>query len=152
MTVDRGVFMKLRVFVVGSKDRIRDTIEMRLEELGHEVVTASEPMFCSFYRGEGHHCENDLPCGDVLLIDFNLPPMTGLKFIELLRDRGCLMPSANRILMAGVPSVIDRERVQKSGCLVFQKPLSLNQLDEIMVQSMEKLDSKRRLDDLPKII
>ena len=120
--------MRLKILVIDDEECIRDTFKWHLEDLGHEVLTASEPMMCDVYNG--HDCHKEHPCTDVLLIDYRMPRMTGLEFIELLSKRGCKSLAANRIIISGDTSPIDMDKVKQLGCQVLQKPLSLKRLEE----------------------
>jgi CheY-like chemotaxis protein len=129
--------MKLRITVIDDEECIRDTFKWHLEAQGHEVFTASEPMLCDIYQG--NCCSSESACTDVLLIDYNMPRMTGLEFIEMMSQRGCKSPPATKIIMSGNTGDIDVERVKRLGCQVVQKPFSFAELDRIILQIIEKI-------------
>lgn len=119
--------MKLKVFVIDDEECIRDSLQWYLEDLGHEVLTAPEPSACEAYKG--HDCSKTAPCGDALLIDFNMPKMNGLEFISFMKERGCKGMTANKLLMSGNTNDICREKVRELGCCLAQKPVEFSTLD-----------------------
>ena len=138
--------MKLKVLVIDDEECIRDTLRWYLEDLGHDVLCASEPNFCDIYQN--HDCLKDLPCGDMLLIDYHMRTTTGLDFVELLSKRGCKILPANKIIISGDISAIDMDRVEALGCQVEQKPLSFERLDELIDEASQRIASDRVLADL----
>ncbi len=133
--------MRLKILVIDDEECIRDSFKWHFEDMGHEVVTATEPMLCELYNG--HDCQMGSPCADVILIDYRMPRMTGLEFIELLSKRGCIILPENRVLMSGDTTSIDMDKVKQLGCQVLQKPVSLQNLDEILCAA-EKNCSKNK--------
>ena len=97
-----------------------------IEDLGHEVITAPEPTSCEVYQG--HICNQESPCGDALIIDYNMPKMTGLEFIEQMSKKGCKGLAANKFLMSGNITDICRKKVQELDCSLAQKPIELSDL------------------------
>ena len=117
-----------------------------LESQGHEVLVASEPEGCDVYQG--CECNHEYACGDVLFVDYNMPRMKGLEFIELMSQRGCKGLPENKIIMSGNISAIDMDKVEVLGCKIEQKPLSLFRVDEIIEEAKKRLQPDRKLADL----
>lgn len=134
--------MKLRILVIDDEECIRDTFKWHLKAQGHEVVTASEPAQCDIYLG--NCCQSETPCADVLLIDYNMPNITGLEFIELMAQRGCKSHPANKVIMSGNTTAIDMQRVEQLGCQVVQKPFSFRELDQVVLQIAERIKAARK--------
>ena len=124
--------MKLKIVVIDDEPSIRDTFKWHLEDLGHEVLTFAEPGVCDVYQGG--LCQKTSPCSDALLVDYHMPGMNGLDFIENMVKSGCHGNPENVILMSGDTSRIDMDRVKKLGCRVVQKPLSLSVLEDWIEQ------------------
>jgi len=141
--------MKLRIFVIDDEECIRDSYKWHLESLGHEVITAAQPEMCNVYRD--HHCESDTACGDILIIDYNLPRMTGLEYIEQLHARGCKGAIRWVMLLSGSLTEIDIERAKALGCEVRQKPLRLAELEAWVNDCAKKIAPDRKLIDLDKL-
>ncbi len=138
--------MKLRILVIDDEQCIRDTFKWHLEDLGHEVLTAPEPVACSIYHG--HVCNESTPCGDLLFIDYQMPTMTGLEFIQFMRESGCKGSPANKYIISGNTAQIDMGIVEKLGCHVLQKPVDLEHIDRIIEKTKEGLDQNRQLTEL----
>ncbi|HMQ35137.1 MAG TPA: response regulator [Chloroflexaceae bacterium] len=77
---------RLRILLVEDDNHIGRIIELALPELGvpYEFVTALS-------AEEGLELWDQQPF-DLLLTDYNLRGMTGLKLVELLRQRGAQAP------------------------------------------------------------
>lgn len=114
--------MKLRIMIIDDEQCIRDSLKWHLEDLGHAVTAEPEPFHCNVYRGES--CPKSAACTDVLLIDQNLPFMTGLEFIRQLKEKGCKGITSHMLLMSGDTTSIDHGMAQTLGCTVVQKPMS----------------------------
>mgnify|MGYP000238817580 CR=1 FL=1 len=134
--------MKLKIIVIDDEECIRDSFMWHLEDQGHEVITAEEPKMCDVYCKQA--CSKDGPCGHVLFVDYHMPQMTGLDFIEQMAAYGCMIPPANKIIMSGNVADIDEDRVRNAGCQLVEKPLSLARIDAIIEaakKNIELLDS-----------
>ena len=119
--------MPLKIFVIDDEESIRLSLKWHLEELGHEVISAAHPQLCDVFHG--HHCSQDEACGNALIIDFRMPGMTGLEFIEMLLRRGCRGSTANMLIISGNTGDIDMAKVKEYGCSVMQKPVSFAELE-----------------------
>ncbi|PLY02853.1 MAG: hypothetical protein C0623_03090 [Desulfuromonas sp.] len=117
----------MKILVIDDEKSIRDSLQWYLEDLGHEVIVESAPFHCHVYQGGD--CTNALSCTDVLLIDYNMPDMNGLEFIQVLKERGCKGITKNMILMSGDAMAIDMDVAEKLGCTVVQKPMSFDFLN-----------------------
>ena len=138
--------MKLRIAVIDDEESIRETFKMYLEDQGHYVFTAPEPVLCDVYNG--HDCKGDYPCCDLMLIDYKMPKMTGVEFIQSMKSRGCKGLSSTKVLMSGDTGAINKEIAMQLGCQVIQKPLTFPMLDEITLNIKERLSPERKLADM----
>lgn len=100
------------VAVVDDDAAVRDSLRFLLETAGFDVATfASADQFLAAPSG-GRAC---------LLVDQNMPQLTGLELLRRLRERGCTLAVA---LMTGSPSPELTRRAQELGAaLVMEKPL-----------------------------
>lgn len=133
--------MKLRIFVIDDEESIRETFQWHLEAKGHEVVVAEEPLACDIYHDCA--CQEGSPCGDLLFVDYAMPRMTGLEFVEFMHKRGCKANPAVKYIMSGNINIIDMEKVKEIGCNVLQKPVTLEKIDEI-VEKIKAIHSPDR--------
>ena len=99
---------------------------MYLEDLCLNVVVASKPQCAPVF--DGHDCINERPCGDALIIDYNMPKMNGLEFVELLDMRGCKGLLSNVLIMTGNIDEVDVEKATQLGCCIMQKPVKFDAL------------------------
>ena len=142
--------MKLRVFVFDDKENILIALKRHLEVQGHEVIGAHEPTACKAILGE--ECDHEYPCGDILLTDNKMPNMTGLEFIEHMRNRGCKGLSQNKIVMSGFFSKDDIDRAKKLGCHILHKPIIVEEIDATIEKIRKTILPDRTLIDLSHII
>lgn len=100
------------VFVVDDDAGLRGALQFALELEGFAV---------SAY-GSGAEClaEPALPECGCLVVDFNLPDMTGLELIDSLRSRAVNLPA---ILITSHPSQGLRRRAAEAGLPIVEKPL-----------------------------
>ncbi|MDH3997384.1 MAG: response regulator [Desulfuromonadales bacterium] len=138
--------MKLRILIIDDEECIRDTFRWHLEDQGHEVLTASEPLSCDIYQGG--ECCHQHPCADLLFVDYHMPRMNGLEFLEYLHQKGCKGLAAHRVLITGDSSAVDMEKVRELGCQLKEKPVNYEELDKIVQEVERQTDPKRKLNDL----
>lgn len=119
--------MKLKIFIIDDEESIRDTFRWHLQDMGHEVFTFAAPVECDLQVY--CLCQQSRPCVDALLIDYSLPGMNGLDFIENQMKHGCKGDPRNILLMSGDTTRIDMKKAVALGCSVEQKPLSLETLE-----------------------
>lgn len=139
--------MKLRIFVIDDEPCITDTFNWHLTDQDHEVICVAEPSSCSVYQGQ--ECDHERPCGDILFIDKNMPKMTGLEFIEQMLEKGCKGLTQNKVVMSGALERVDIEKAKELGCIIVNKPITFNQLDELIEEMKKVIPKDRKLADLP---
>jgi CheY-like chemotaxis protein len=142
--------MKLRVLVFDDKESILVALKRYLEIHGHEVICAHEPTACKAFQGKV--CNHGYPCGDILLTDNKMPNMTGLEFIEHMRNRGCKGLSQNKIVMSGFFSKDDIDKAYELGCHILNKPIIMEEIEELIEKIQKTILPDRKLIDLSYII
>ncbi|PLY02940.1 MAG: hypothetical protein C0624_07360 [Desulfuromonas sp.] len=140
-----GEHLKLRILVIDDEPCIRETYQWYLEEQGHEVVTVPDP---SHYRCDGTH---PYPCGDLFLVDFSMPRVSGLDFIEQMQANGCKCATENKFIVSGNIDAVDKERVKQLGCQLLQKPLTFADLDTILQTIQSRTPQERQLSPLDEL-
>ena len=138
--------MKLRIFVIDDEPCITDTFNWHLSEQGHEVICIAEPTSCSVYQGK--ECDHQHPCGDILFIDKNMPRMSGLEFIEHMKGKGCKGLTQNKVVMSGSLEQVDIDKAIELGCIVVDKPITFDQIDELIEEMRKAIPADRKLADL----
>lgn len=117
------------VIVVDDDPAVRDSVVMLLESCGWRVVAfaSAQAMLAGVIPRSARRC---------LLVDLQLPGMTGLELLEHLRARGCALPA---IVMTGR---IDRgarlrEDVTRVGALaLLDKPLDADELEATVARAL----------------
>lgn len=103
---------------------MKDVAEMA----GYEVMTFSDPTIFLNQREESCcHRETD-PCVDLVMTDNQMPGMTGLEFLEMLKRNGCKLPDYNKCIISGAWSQDQLDVAKALGCKVFSKPASIEEL------------------------
>jgi DNA-binding NtrC family response regulator len=116
-----------RVLVVDDEERVRATLAEGLADEGHDVITA----------GTGAEClavlDRDAP--DVILLDYRLPDVDGLRVLSEIHDR---MPDAVVVMLTGQSSVDVAVRAMKAGAFHFlTKPLDIEQITSLVGRALE---------------
>lgn len=110
---------RMQVLLVDDEEGIRALLEKRFLAMGWQVDTA----------GTGKHALTKMSTGkvyDLILCDYQMPSLNGLKFLEMIREAGHLTPL---IMITGHP---ESSWLKKAGRLslngVLLKPFSQNDL------------------------
>ena len=125
----------MHIVVIDDEACIRDTFKWHLEESGHKVITLDSPIGCDVFNG--HDCTKDTPCGDVLFIDYLLIGCNALDFVEKMTKKGCKGILRNKFLMSGNIDMVDRERANRLGCNLIQKPINFDELDNLLARCLK---------------
>ncbi len=105
------------VIVIDDDPAVRHSLKFSLEIEGFTVR--------SYATGPELLSDGDLAFCSCLIVDQNMPGMSGLDLIALLRARHVSAPA---ILITTHPSLWLRERAQKAGIPIVEKPLLGNAL------------------------
>ncbi|MBL7136404.1 MAG: sigma-54-dependent Fis family transcriptional regulator [Candidatus Marinimicrobia bacterium] len=119
------------VLIVDDDIGIRATLQEVLEAEGHEVTTlmTAEDALSSLKKDEP----------DLILLDFKLPGMDGLKFLEHIKDRNSNIPVVMITSHANVSSAVT---AMKLGAWDYiEKPFNL---DRITLTVQKALDNKHK--------
>ena len=101
------------IYVVDADIAVRSSLEFSLEIEG--FTTRAYADATSFLK------EADFSGPSIVIVDFDLPDMTGLDVLDMLRKRG-LTPAA--ILIASVATQALRKRAMALNTPVVEKPFS----------------------------
>ncbi|HEX9020236.1 MAG TPA: response regulator [Nitrospirota bacterium] len=99
---------------------------------GYEVLAYQEPVVCPLSRENEESCDRDRPCADVMISDYQMPRINGLKLIQEQVRNGCRMPKKNKAVMTGLAGGESEFRMalQETGCAFFQKPVVYSELSD----------------------
>jgi chemosensory pili system protein ChpA (sensor histidine kinase/response regulator) len=106
------------ILVVDDDPSIRDLLRLHLSNADYKVVLAADAI------AAGHILLKDVP--DLMLLDLEMPYMTGLEFLEALRADAAL-PKFPVVFLTANPEA--RELAAKLGAAGYlAKPIFLNDL------------------------
>lgn len=100
------------VIVVEHDASVRRSLRFALAVEGFDVRT--------YARGFDMLGASELPDRGCVVVDYNLPDMTGLDLVAHLRNRHVSLPA---ILITTNPSVTLRRRAEEAGVPMIEKPL-----------------------------
>jgi len=115
------------VAIVDDDGDVRDVLDALLEQAGHTVRT---------YRS-GQQLLDDPELGDVacLVVDQNMPGMSGLELLAALEMAGRTIPS---LLITGVPDEEIAEEARAIGAIeVFAKPIDFTRLLQLVAYAVQ---------------
>jgi DNA-binding NtrC family response regulator len=139
--------MKLRFFIIDDEEGLRQLLYEYLTILGHEVICAENPT--SEILCNKPCCTNEFPCVDGYFVDYSMPTMNGIDYLESVAIRGCKSPKQNRILMSGNLPQDAFDRATKIGCTVLHKPFGLEEIRVLVEEMSTRIDPNRKLADFP---
>jgi FixJ family two-component response regulator len=118
------------VIVVDDDVAVRESLKFSLEVEGFSVRV--------FRRGTDLLREPDLPRCACLIIDQNMPEITGLDVVARLRDRRVALPT---ILITSHPSPAVSRQAQSAGIPIVEKPF----LNDGLIDSIHAVMAKMRV-------
>lgn len=124
----------MRVLVVEDEAEVADVFFDYLTELGHE------PMVVRSAEAALGRLQTDRP--DAILLDINLPGMSGIEFLQLKRIRDAGVPI---VAVSGVATESQARECLRLGAMDFVgKPIALDRLDAVL-QCLEPHALERRM-------
>lgn len=122
------------VFVVDDDRDMRRSLEMIFQEAGIAVNTFESPKeFLDYYQLEMRGC---------LVLDLELPGMSGLELQEALAERGCQLPFVMITGYGDVPRVI--EAFRRGAVDFIEKPFRSEQLLSRVRKALASLREETR--------
>jgi two-component system, LuxR family, response regulator FixJ len=112
---------KATVYVIVDDDAVRDSIKLLIETA--DFVAPSYASAASFLRTV------PFPNSCCVLIDENLPDMTGLEVVERLRRRGVAVPA---IVMTFGADPAMASAAERFGVLLLEKPFRPQRLLDLI--------------------
>ena len=129
---------QLRVIILEDNNNVRLTLQLLLEHRGYEVFTFSKPTICPLQIQPTCRCNKNQACTDVILTDFDMPEMDGIRFIENMKKKHCKCQHI-AVMSGGLNSDIV-ERAKNLGCQVFEKPFE----KEILLKWLDRIKSSAK--------
>ena len=124
-----------RVALIDDEADVRDSISAALE---------SADLSCSSYvSAESFLEQGDIDKFSCLLIDVQLPGMSGIELLTTLNSRGCETPV---IAMSGHATVVDVVRAYENRARAFlQKPVPVRKLIETVTRLVLRFAERRKM-------
>src|SRR5437016_3571695 len=130
--------MPSTVFIVDDEKNIRRTVRMVLEGEGYSVEEASS--------GEEALARIAEIGADVMLLDVQLPGMSGLEAIERISKLKNLESSPTIIMISGHATLADAVRATKAGAYdLIEKPLDRERLMVALRNALERRAMEREV-------
>ena len=105
------------ILYVDDEAAIGLILQDTLERLGHSAIGAQ-----NVPEALGALARGDI---DLIISDFRMPGLSGLEFLELLKDQGRDIPL---IMLTGYAGDEDVDAVRRQGLTVLAKPVDLREL------------------------
>lgn len=118
----------MKIVLIDDEPAIIRALAYFLEINGYEVVCLESPALCPAYSTDSCDCVQEVPCGDIVLVDNHMPLMSGLEFIRRQHLRGCKGVVKSKAVMSGSWLEEERTRAEEIGCAIFDKPVDLDRL------------------------
>ncbi|MCW8859531.1 MAG: response regulator, partial [Deltaproteobacteria bacterium] len=96
-----------------------------LSDIEIEVTLHRDPT--SFLK-KTSKCPLDAPCFNFILTDNQMPNMTGITFLQKLKEMDCKIPTRNIAVISGSLTDEDLESIEDLGSTSFKKPCSLDKI------------------------
>ena len=124
------------VYILEDEFSLRSTLSEYLTQQGYQVYAFSDPSFCPLSDIPDCKCSQQTPCANFIITDINMPSMTGLRFIEGQKGKGCMAPHV--AIMSATWSEEEYHEATRYGCMVFEKPFSFTDLLQWMKNCEKK--------------
>ena len=139
--------MRPRILIFEDNDILRSALEYILNERGYEVFTFANPIMCQTFDSVNQYCPADHACADIIISDVNMPANNGLEIMKERLQKGC--KAKYRALMSGDWTDSDLKYARELGCHIFHKPFNIEEMLEWLDDCAQKINSDRKLSDLP---
>ena len=152
ITIDGGSIMrKPRVIIFDDEPTLLELLELCFTRWGYEVFSYRTPVVCPLNgNGSGSGtsagtCQSNAPCADLVISDFQMPHMTGLKLFQLQAERGCKVEKKMKAIMSGHSEGELLTQCEDLGYRFFEKPFSCSDLTDWLSDCEKNFDLSRQL-------
>lgn len=108
----------LKILLVDDEPDLRQVMARLLKMSGHAVVSAADGLDALSKLEEETHV-------DLVIMDQNMPRMSGTETIGKIRERGLAMPI---MVSSGDPDLKETERLRQEGIAILAKPFLMDDL------------------------
>jgi DNA-binding response OmpR family regulator len=126
----RSIVPKKRILLIEEEADLRKPITFTLRRQGWEVVTESNGN--NAFKCIQEAIQQKKPI-DLIIIDLNLPGLSGLRFIDSLRSAGIQMPFG---VLTAFGSSLELGILREKGCVFcLDKPFDSDQLQQFVLKA-----------------
>jgi len=136
---------KKRAVIYDDDDIVLRVLKEFLSMRDYEVFAYQTPVICPLGEIRGNRCLKPYPCTDVILSDFNMPGMDGIKLFQQQLEMDCKVDVKNKALMSGYLEDKQSNVLDKMGIQFFQKPINLSQLIGWLEQCEQRINLNQPL-------
>ena len=99
-----------------------------LSRRNYEVRVFNKAAICPVYGDQSDKCLNGGPCADIVIVDNQMPVMSGKEMFRQQAQRGCPIDIRNKAVVCSGKNNEGEATLEGSRCAFFSKPLQLNEL------------------------
>lgn len=135
---------KRRAIIYDDDPDVANMLKEHFMLRGYEVLMHQKPVNCPAYD-DIRVCKERYPCADIILVDMNLPRMSGIEMLRVQSLNGCKVPAGSKAVMSGDIDEREQRDIEELGCAFFQKPFSLNEISTWLNEREKQMDLSQPL-------
>lgn len=135
--------IRLRVILLEDNDSFRSELSEIFALFGYEVFTFSNPAICPLQMKPACLNNANQTCADIIVLDLDIPIMTGLTFIENQKKKKCKCKHV--AIISDTWTDQDLIRAHQLGCGTIEKPLSFEDLFDWLDEVKGSIEPTREL-------
>lgn len=129
----------LRILVVEDDEAVGGLLKLLLTNRGHQVDLFTRSEQCPYLEGTACARTNPSTCAEVMIVDYQLPRVTGLEFLLHQEQNGCRVPRANKAVASALVTEKRAVEITSHGYVVLKKPFDTSALDDFLAQCEVRL-------------
>jgi len=136
---------KKRALIFDDDVFILKLLKEVLLNMDYEVFTFNEPTVCPIYEKNAEHCNQNAPCADILITDFEMPKMNGIELLQNQIQRGCPVDTTSKAVISGRGSIGNDEAIKQLGVSFFKKPINIGEISKWAKECEQHIDLSQPL-------
>jgi CheY-like chemotaxis protein len=114
--------------VIDDMEFCRDFLTDLLQERGYQVSSFDSARSFVVCAAAEERCPYTQPCADLVLLDNQMPGLSGIDFLTQQRAKGCQLKASQFAIFSGSWTPDEEKCVENFGCQIFSKPYDVNAL------------------------
>jgi len=119
---------KFKTYVIDDNPGFTMALQIHLEKKGHAVIVYDKATVFPLDDKGLCPCSKGDICGDFLIVDQQMPEMTGLEFLRTLSKSKCTGIFKNTLLMSGWLNEEEEVEARDLGCEVLHKSFEFKEI------------------------